>query len=93
MNWLFKWKKKRITKNSADNSNKMEVNIQQQTILNEIYNTIIQNTRSLSKIEIKLDRIEENYQDVKNEIKDIEKRLLTVEYDVDKLLNKKRKSK
>lgn len=90
MSWFFK--NRRSTKNSADNSNRVEVNVQQESILNQIYNTIIQNTTSLSKIEIKLDNIEKNYQDVKNEIKEIDKRLISVEYEVDKLLNK-RKSK
>lgn len=90
MSWFFK--NRRSTKNSSDNSNRVEVNVQQESILNQIYNTIIQNTTSLSKIEIKLDNIEKNYQDVKNEIKEIDKRLISVEYEVDKLLNK-RKSK
>lgn len=87
----FFFKNRRQTRNSADNSNRVEVNVQQESILNQIYNTIIQNTTSLSKIEIKLDNIEKNYQDVKAEIKEIDKRLIQVEYDVDKLMNKHKK--
>lgn len=89
MSWLFKWK--RNTKNSADNSNKVEINFEQNQILHQIHSLVIENTKTLSKIDSKVERIEKEFEDVKQDIKDMDKRIIYLEYEYDKIKEVKTK--
>lgn len=79
MSFLWKWK--RSTKNSADNSNKVEVNVEN----NQIYSTLLENTKSLSKIDIKLENIEKNYVDVKKDVDELKKDMIFVKWELEKI--------